>query len=105
VSGEKGGGVIIRGKCTLERVVSMNKRITEYQREAVKGTVFAPILKYCPFEMEKNLALALVKAWVPRRKAFRVGSRLIPFSIFDVALINGLPAVGQQVNFSEEPVD
>jgi len=104
VRGGKAGGVIIRGRCTLERVVSLNKKMTEYQREAVKTTVFAPILMYCPFEMERNLALALVKAWVPRRKAFRIGSRLVPFSIFDVALITGLPAVGQLVKFDEDPV-
>jgi len=104
VTGERAGGVIVRGRCTLERVVSLNKRMTKYQREAVKGTVFAPILKYCPFKMERNRVLALVKAWVPCRKAFRLGSRLVPFSVFDAALITGLPAVGQQVNFNEDPV-
>jgi len=66
----------------------------EYQREAVMGTVLGPILKYCTFEMERNLALALLKAWVPRRKAFRLGNRLVLFSVFDVALMTGLAAVG-----------
>ena len=78
---EKGGGVSNRGRCTLERIVSLNKGLTEYQREAVMATVLRPMLKYCTFEMERNLALALVKAWVPRRKAFRLGSRLVPFSV------------------------
>jgi len=99
---EKGRGVSIRGRCTLKRVVSLNKGMTEYQREAVMATVLRPILKYCTFEMERNLALVLVKAWVPRRKAFRLGSRLVPFPVFDVALMTGLPAVGQQVNFKED---
>jgi len=64
--------------------------------------VLAPILKYCPFEMKRNLALALVKAWGPHRKAFRLGSRLVPFSIFNAALMTGFPAVGQQVDFHED---
>ena len=98
--GEKGIGASIRGRCTFDRVVSLNKRMTEYQREAVMGTVLGPILKYCTFEMERNLTLAFVKAWVPHRKA----SRLIHFSIFDMALMTGLPAVGKQVDFQEDIV-
>ena len=102
VNVEKGGGVTIRGRCTLERVVSMNKGLTEYRREAVMATVLRLMLKYCTFEMERNLALALVKAWVPRKKAFRLGRRLVPFSVFDVALMTGLPAVGEEVDFKED---
>ena len=49
--------------------------------------------------MEQNLALGLVKAWVLLRKAFRLRNKLVPFSVFDVALTIGLSAVGQQVDF------
>jgi len=59
VKGEKGRGVSIRGRCTLERVVSFNNRMIKYQRQAVMGSVLKPILKYCTFEMEQNLALVL----------------------------------------------
>ena len=62
---EKGRGVTVRGRCTLERLVTMNGRLIEYQKEAAKGCVLAPVMKYCSFAMERNLALALVKAWVP----------------------------------------
>ena len=54
--------------------------------------------------MERNLALALVKAWVPRRRAFWLGERLVPFSVFDVALLTGMPATGERVSFEEEHV-
>ena len=66
--------------------------------------MLAPVLKYCSFSMERNLALALVKAWVPRRRAFWLGERLVPFSVFDVALMTGMPATGKPVNFEEEHV-
>jgi len=62
-------------------------------------------LNYCSFSMERNLALALVKAWVPQRRAFRVGERLVPFSVFDVAFMTGMPATGEKVNFEEENVE
>jgi len=54
--------------------------------------------------MERKLALALVKAWVPRRRAFWVGERLISFSVFDAALMTGMPATGERVIFDEEHV-
>ena len=52
--------------------------------------------------MECNLALALVKAWVPRWRAFRLRKRLVLFLVVDVALLTGIPATGEQVNFAEE---
>jgi len=104
LKGEKGRLVTVKGRCTLDRLVSFNKGLTEYQKEAVRGFVLAPVLKYCSFSMERNLALALVKAWVPRRRAFWLGERLVPFSVFDVALTTGMPATGELVSFEEEHV-
>ena len=60
------------------------------------------ILKYYSFTMERNVALALVKPWVSRKKAFRLGERLVPFLVFDVPLLTSLHAVGEQVNFDED---
>ena len=91
-------------RCTLECLVTINGRLTEYQKEAVKGCVLAPVMKYCSFAMERNLALALVKAWVPRKRAFRLGERLVPFSVVDVVLITGMPATRKRVEFEEENV-
>ena len=104
LDGEKGRVVTVKGRCTLDRLVTLNNSMTEYQKEAVRGSVLAPVLKYCSLSMERNLALALVKAWVPRRRAFRLGERLVLFSVFDVALLTGMPATGERVDFSEEHV-
>ena len=65
------------------------------------GTTLRPILKYRSFTMEQNLALALLKCWVPRSKAFRLADRLVPFSVFDVALLTGLPVTGERVDFDD----
>ncbi|KAJ8425359.1 hypothetical protein Cgig2_032875 [Carnegiea gigantea] len=49
-----------------------------------------------------ELTAALVKAWVPRREALRLAGRLVPFSIYDVALFTGLPVAGKIVEFGED---
>ena len=59
-------GVSIRGRCALDRVVSMTKQMKKFQKRAVKGTVLALVLKYTKFAMVRNLASALVTCWVPR---------------------------------------
>ncbi|KAJ8422094.1 hypothetical protein Cgig2_000596 [Carnegiea gigantea] len=104
LKGEKCGGVTIREKCTIERVVSLNEAMSDVQKEAVMGTVLRPILKYRSFAMEHNLALTLVKCWVPRSKAFRLVDRLVPISVFDVALLAGLPVTGERLNFDDDKV-
>ena len=53
MKGKKGRGVSIKGRCTLDHVVSLNKRMTEYQTKAVMGIVLGLVLKYCMFEMAK----------------------------------------------------
>jgi len=40
---EKGRVVIVKGRCTLDRPVTLNKSMTEYQKDAVRGSVLAPI--------------------------------------------------------------
>ncbi|KAJ8422830.1 hypothetical protein Cgig2_022181 [Carnegiea gigantea] len=42
---------------------------------------------------------ALVEGWNVEIKAFKVGSREIPFSVYDVVLLTGLPAIEKQVTF------
>ena len=40
----------MKGRCTLDPLVSFNKELTEYQKEAVRGSVLAPVLKYRSFQ-------------------------------------------------------
>ena len=88
----------------MKKLVAVNGRMTATQRAAVEGTVLRPCLQYCDIEMERHLTLALIKCWVPRWKAFRIGGRRVPFSVFDVALMTGLPATGRRVELDGEEV-
>ena len=48
------------------------------------------------------MTAALVKAWVPRRKAFKLAGRLVPFLVYDVALFTGLPVTDKIVEFGDD---
>ncbi|KAJ8423038.1 LOW QUALITY PROTEIN: hypothetical protein Cgig2_002584 [Carnegiea gigantea] len=102
LKGKKCGGVTTRRRSTIERVVSLNEAMSDVQKEAMMGTVLRPILNYRSFAMEQNLALALLKCWVPHSKAFRLADRLVPFSVFDILLLIGLPVTGEWVDFDDD---
>ncbi|KAJ8428408.1 hypothetical protein Cgig2_024554 [Carnegiea gigantea] len=63
--------------------------------------MWSPVLKYKPFVMDRHLVRTLVESWVPESKAFRIGWREVPFSVYDVALLTGLPATGRHVTFDQ----
>ncbi|KAJ8437550.1 hypothetical protein Cgig2_017903 [Carnegiea gigantea] len=92
--------VVLRSRCTLRTLVGLNGRMTVTQREAVKATVLWPFLEYPELGMERHLTLSLIKCGVPRWKAFRVGGRRVPFSVYDVALFTGLPATGRAIELN-----
>ncbi|KAJ8442481.1 hypothetical protein Cgig2_022364 [Carnegiea gigantea] len=94
--------VVLRSRCTLRTLVGLNGRMTVTQREAVKATVLWPFLEYPELGMERHLTLSLIKCWVPRWKAFRVGGRRVLFSVYDVALFTGLPATGRAIELNRD---
>ncbi|KAJ8446969.1 hypothetical protein Cgig2_006597 [Carnegiea gigantea] len=96
--------VILRSRCTLCSICALHGRLTPYQRDAVLGTVLQPVLKYREMAMERHLMLALIQAWDRRRKAFRIGSREVRFTVFDVVLFTGLPGTGKKVELDGEEV-
>ena len=102
--GGEDNDVVLLSRCTLKKLVAVNARMTATQRAAVEGTVLRACLHYCDIGMERHLTLALIKCWVPRWKAFRIGGRRVSFSVFDVALMTGLPATGRTVELEGEEV-
>ncbi|KAJ8450569.1 hypothetical protein Cgig2_020206 [Carnegiea gigantea] len=99
--GEGIGDVIVRHQCTLEAVYSLKSKLEECQKSAIERIVWSPILKYKPFVMDRHLVHALVESRVPESKAFRIGQGEVPFSVYDVTLLTGLPVTGQHVTFDQ----
>ena len=60
--------------------------------------MWSPVLKYKLFVMDKHLVRALMESWVPK---FRIGRREVPFSVYDVASLTGLPAMGKHATFDQ----
>ncbi|KAJ8428908.1 hypothetical protein Cgig2_011650 [Carnegiea gigantea] len=69
------GDAIVRHRCALEAVCSLNSELEECQKSTIEGTVRSPVLKYKPFVIDRHLVRALVESWVPKSKAFRIGQR------------------------------
>ncbi|KAJ8423477.1 hypothetical protein Cgig2_013520 [Carnegiea gigantea] len=73
----------------------------QQEKLAIEGTMWGPVLTYKPFVMDRHLVWALVESWVPKMKSFRIGRRKVPFSVYDVTSLTGLPATGRHVTFEE----
>ncbi|KAJ8427172.1 hypothetical protein Cgig2_024704 [Carnegiea gigantea] len=89
IKGQGIGDVIVRHRCALEA------------KSAIEETVWSLVLKYKPYVMDRHLVRALVELWIPELKAFRICRREIPFSVYDVALLTGLPITGKHVTFDQ----
>jgi len=93
------GEISIRHRCAFESICALTKEFVEIQKDAIRGTVWAPVLQYKAFAMDRHMVQALIEAWNPDAKAFRIGHREVRFSYFDVALLTGLPSTGRPVVF------
>ncbi|KAJ8444590.1 hypothetical protein Cgig2_013869 [Carnegiea gigantea] len=49
--------------------------------------------------MDRHLVWAFIKSWILEMKAFKIGQREVPFLVYDVALLTGLPTTGKHVPF------
>ncbi|KAJ8426203.1 hypothetical protein Cgig2_008920 [Carnegiea gigantea] len=74
--GEGIGDVVLRHQCTLEAVCSLN---SDYRGNNVKFG--SEVQAFC------------------NRQSLRIGWREVPFLVYDVALLTGLPATGEHVTF------
>ena len=61
--------------------------------------MWSPVLEYRSFAMDGHLVRALIERWNSDTKSFKIGRREVPLSLYDVALITGLPAHGKPMLF------
>jgi len=95
----------IRGRCTLAKTCKVNKKLESYQKQAIEGTISKLIPNYRSFTTQRELATALEKTWVPRKKAFRLVGRLILFFVYDVLLLISLPTTKKRGKFVDEDIN
>ncbi|KAJ8438684.1 hypothetical protein Cgig2_011867 [Carnegiea gigantea] len=63
-----------------------------------------PVVKYKPFAMDRHPVRALIECWNSNTKSFKLRRREVPFSVYNVALIMGLPVYGKSVSFERNEV-
>ena len=68
----------VRVRCTLKKICKFNKMLEPHHREVIERTMSKSILEYRPFSIQRDLTTALVKAWDPWRKVFKLAGRTIP---------------------------
>jgi len=100
VEGTMGEVPVVRHRCAFDSICTLVDQLSEEQREAIRGTVWGPVLEYKKFAMDRFLVQALIQLWDPQSLSFRMGRRQVQFSQYDVALVTGLPATGREVVFS-----
>ncbi|KAJ8423848.1 hypothetical protein Cgig2_000974 [Carnegiea gigantea] len=91
--------VIIRHRCTLEAVCALNNELDDDRKHVVRDTVWRLVLEYRSFTMDEHLVRALIECWNSDTKSFKIRRREVPFSLYNVALITGLPTHGKPVSF------
>ena len=90
---------IVWHRCAFELICALIRDLNEVQKAALRETVWGPVLDYKRMVMDRHLVETLIQVWNPEAKAFKIGSREVRFSYFDITLLTGLSATGKPVVF------
>ena len=89
----------IRHHCIVSKLMDVNKSLSDQCKRQLRITPFWWLLNlYCNIEASGRMLEVMVAAWNADERAFQVGDKLIPFTLYDVALILGLPMRGEPID-------
>jgi hypothetical protein len=89
----------IRHHCIASKLMDVNKSLSDQCKRQLRTTPFGWLLNlYCNIEASRRMLEVMLVSWNADERAFQVGDRLIPFTLFDVALILGLPVTGEPID-------
>ncbi|KAJ8420341.1 hypothetical protein Cgig2_012106 [Carnegiea gigantea] len=54
---------------------SSGDELSDIQKEAVRGSIWSPVLEYKTFAMDRHMVRTLIEAWKPERKRFKLKRR------------------------------
>ena len=69
----------VRHRCSLDAICALNEQLVDIQKEAIRGTIWSPVLEYRKFLMDRHLVHALLEAWRLESKCFKLGRRRCSF--------------------------
>uniref|UniRef100_A0A2N9FVJ1 Aminotransferase-like plant mobile domain-containing protein n=1 Tax=Fagus sylvatica TaxID=28930 RepID=A0A2N9FVJ1_FAGSY len=80
----------------------LTRAYLNHVRGNCKSTQFGWLLNlHCNIEASGRMLEVMVASWNVDKHAFQVGDRLIPFTLYDVALILGLPVRGEPIDCNQ----
>ncbi|XP_057458460.1 protein MAINTENANCE OF MERISTEMS-like [Lotus japonicus] len=91
-----------RTRFSLTSFTKRVQRLTAEQRSAISRTGFGSLLSVPNQTLNKVFLTEVMEAWDSERRVFAVGTGEISMSLLDVALILGVPVVGDPVVLTEE---
>ena len=68
------------------------------KQPATKNPYLPSLNLYCNIEASGRMLEVMLATWNVDERAFKVGDKLIPFTLYDVALILGLPVTGESID-------
>uniref|UniRef100_A0A2N9GQH8 Aminotransferase-like plant mobile domain-containing protein n=1 Tax=Fagus sylvatica TaxID=28930 RepID=A0A2N9GQH8_FAGSY len=92
----------IRHHCIVSKLRDVNKSLSEECKSQLQTTPFGWLLNlHCNIEASGRMLEVMVASWNANECAFQVGDRLIPFTLYDIALILGLPMRGEPIDCNQ----
>ena len=92
----------IRHHCNVSKLMDVNKSLPEECRGQLQTTPFGWLLNlHCNIEASGRMLEVMLASWNVDERAFQVSDRLIPFTLYDVALILGLPMRGEPIDLHQ----
>uniref|UniRef100_A0A2N9F2G1 Aminotransferase-like plant mobile domain-containing protein n=1 Tax=Fagus sylvatica TaxID=28930 RepID=A0A2N9F2G1_FAGSY len=86
--------------------MNVNKSLSDQCKRQLRTTPFGWLLNlHSNIEASRRMLEVMLASWNADERAFQVGDRLIPFTLFDVALILGLPVIGEPIDCNQSHVE
>uniref|UniRef100_A0A2N9F0L1 Aminotransferase-like plant mobile domain-containing protein n=1 Tax=Fagus sylvatica TaxID=28930 RepID=A0A2N9F0L1_FAGSY len=82
--------------------MEVNNSLAEECKSQLQTTPFGWLLNlHCNIEASGRILEVMATRWNADARAFQVGDRLIPFTLYDIALILGLPVRGEPIDWNQ----
>jgi hypothetical protein len=92
----------IRHHCIVSKLMDVNKSLSEPCKRQLQTTPFGWLLNLqYNIETSERILEVMLASWNANERAFQVGDRLIPFTLYDVALILGLLVRGEAIDCNQ----
>ena len=95
----------IRHHCIVSKLMDVNKSLSDQCKRQLRTTPFGWLLNlHSNIEASGRMLEVMLASWNADKRAFQVGDRFIPFTLFDVALILGLPVIVEPIDCNQSHV-